>query len=63
MPKVADTTDIVKGVLLQIREVPSPLLSNAQEVARYKTVDFMAEGRIASAPGAPHKIYGGLVSA
>jgi len=60
---LADTTDIVKGVLLQIRETPSPILSNAQEVARNKTIDYMADGRMAAAPGAPHKIYGGLVSA
>lgn len=60
---LADTTDIVKGVLLQIRETPSPLLSSMQEVARTKTIDYMADGRMAAAPGAPHKIYGGLVSA
>ena len=54
---LADTTDIVKGVLLQIREVPSPILSNAQEVARSKTIDYMADGRMAAAAGAPHKIY------
>lgn len=59
---LSDTTDIVKGVLLQVREVPSPILSNAQEVARNKTVDYMADGRMAAAAGAPHKIYGGLVS-
>lgn len=56
---LADTTDLVKGVLLQIREVPTPLLSNAQEVARSKTVDYMADGRMAAAAGAPHKIYRG----
>jgi len=56
---LADTTDIVKGVLLQIREVPAPLLSNAQEVARSKTIDYMADGRMAAAAGAPHKIYCG----
>jgi phage major head subunit gpT-like protein len=60
---LADTTDIVKGVLLQIRETPSPVLSNAQEVARNKTIDYMADGRMAASPAAPHKIYGGLVSA
>jgi len=59
---LADTTDIIKGVLLQIREVPSPVLSNAQEVARSKTVDYMADGRMAAAAGAPHKIYAGYVS-
>lgn len=59
---LADTTDLIKGVLLQIREVPSPILSNAQEVARSKTIDYMADGRMAAAAGAPHKIYGGLVS-
>lgn len=60
---LADTTDIIKGVLLQIREVPSPLLSNAQEIARNKTIDYMADGRMAAAPGAPHKLYAGFVSA
>jgi len=60
---LADTTDIVKGVLLQIREVPSPILSNAQEVARSKTIDYMADGRMAAAPGAPHKVYAGIVAA
>jgi len=59
---LADTTDIVKGVLLQIREVPTPVLSNAQEVARNKTIDYMADGRMAAAAGAPHKIYGAYVS-
>ena len=59
---LADTTDIIKGVLLQIRETPSPLLSNAQEIARNKTIDYMADGRMAAAPGAPHKIYAGLKS-
>lgn len=59
---LADTQDVVKGVLLQIREVPSPILSNAQEVARNKTIDYMADGRMASAAGAPHKIYAGYVS-
>ena len=54
---LADTSDIIKGVLLQIREVPSPILSNAQEVARSKTIDYMADGRMAAAAGAPHKIY------
>jgi len=59
---LSDTTDIVKGVLLQIRETPSPIMSNAQEVARSKTIDYMADGRMAAAPGAPHKIYGGIVA-
>ena len=59
---LADTTDIVKGVLLQIRETPSPILSNAQEVARHKTVDYMADGRMVAAAGAPHKVYAGLKS-
>jgi phage major head subunit gpT-like protein len=60
---LADTSDVVKGVLLQIREIPSPILSNAQEVARNKTVDYMADGRMVAAPAAPHKIYGGFKSA
>lgn len=60
---LADTTDVVKGVLLQIRETPTPVLSNAQEVARSKTIDYMADGRMAASAAAPHKIYGGLVSA
>lgn len=60
---LADTTDIAKGVILQIRETPSPILSNAQEVARSKTIDYMADGRMAAAAGVPHKIYGGIVSA
>lgn len=59
---LADTTDIIKGVLLQIREVPTPVLSNAQEVARTKTIDYMADGRMAAAAGAPHKIYAGYVA-
>ena len=59
---LADTTDIIKGVLLQIRETPNPVLSNAQEVARSKTIDYMADGRMAAAPGAPHKVYAGLKS-
>jgi len=59
---LSDTTDVIKGVLLQIREVPSPIMSNAQEVARNKTIDYMADGRMAAAPGAPHKIYGGYKS-
>jgi phage major head subunit gpT-like protein len=59
---LADTQDVIKGVLLQIREVPSPVLSNAQEIARNKTIDYMADGRMAAAPGAPHKIYGAYVS-
>lgn len=57
---MADTTDIVKGVLLQIRETPSPVISTANEVARTKSVDYMADGRMAASPGAPHKIYAGL---
>jgi len=60
---LADTTDVVKGVLLQIRETPSPVLSNAQEVARTKTIDYMADGRMAASPAAPHKIYAGFKSA
>jgi phage major head subunit gpT-like protein len=60
---LADTTDVVKGVLLQIRRNPMPVLSNAQEVSRTNTVDFMADGRMAAGPAVPHKIYGGLVSA
>ena len=60
---LADTTDVVKGVLLQIRRNPMPTLSNAQEVERSNTVDFMASGRMAAGPAVPHKIYGGLVSA
>ena len=60
---LADTTDIVKGVLLQIRETPAPILSNAQEVARSKTIDYMADGRMAASPAAPHKIYAGYKSA
>jgi hypothetical protein len=60
---LADTTDVVKGVLLQIRRNPMPVLSNAQEVERSNTVDFMASGRMAAGPAVPHKIYGGLVSA
>jgi len=60
---LADTTDIVKGVLLQIRETPSPILSTPQEVARSKSVDYMADGRMVAAAGAPHKIYGSFVSA
>jgi len=59
---LADTTDVVKGVLLQIRRNPMPVLSNAQEVERSNTVDFMASGRMAAGPAVPHKIYGGLVS-
>jgi phage major head subunit gpT-like protein len=59
---LADGSDVIKGVLLQIREVPSPILSNAQEIARNKTIDYMADGRMAAAPGAPHKIYAGYVS-
>ena len=59
---LADTSQVVKGVLLQIRDVPSPVLSNAQEVARLKTVDYMADGRMAAAAGAPHLIYGGYVA-
>jgi len=60
---LADTTDVVKGVLLQIRETPAPVLSNAQEVARTKTIDYMADGRMAASPAAPHKIYAGYKSA
>ena len=60
---LADTTDVVKGVLLQIRETPAPILSNAQEVARSKTIDYMADGRMAASPAAPHKIYAGYKSA
>lgn len=60
---MADTTKIVKGVLLQIRENPILTLSDSQEVARYKTMDYMADGRLAAAPGAPHLIYGGLTPA
>jgi len=60
---LADTTDVVKGVLLQVRRTPMPVLSNAQEVTRTNTVDFMADGRMAAGPAVPHKIYGGLVSA
>lgn len=59
---LADTRSIIKGVLLQIRETPAPIMSNAQEVARNKTIDYMADGRLAAAPGAPHKIYGGIVA-
>lgn len=59
---LADTTDVVKGVLLQIRRNPMPVLSNSQEVARSNTIDFMADGRMAAGPAVPHKIYGGLVS-
>ena len=60
---LADTTDIVKGVLLQIRETPAPILSNAQEVVRSKTIDYMADGRMAASPAAPHTIYAGYKSA
>ena len=60
---LADTSDVIKGVLLQIREIPSPILSTAQDVARNKTVDYMADGRMVAAPAAPHKIYGGFKSA
>jgi len=60
---LSETTDIVKGVLLQVREVPTPVLSNAQEVARHKTIDYMASGRMAASPAAPHKIYAGFKSA
>lgn len=59
---LADTTDVVKGVILQVREVPSPILSNAQEVARSKTIDYLASGRMNASAGIPHKIYAGLKS-
>jgi len=56
---LADTKSVIKGVLLQIRESPAPLLSNAQEVARSRSIDYMCNGRMAAAAGAPHKIYRG----
>lgn len=51
-----------RGVILQIREQPSPVLSDQQEIARHGTIDYMANGRMAAGPGIPHKIYGGIVA-
>jgi phage major head subunit gpT-like protein len=57
---LSDTTDIVKGVVLQIRKVPVPEMSNQIEISRTKTIDFLMDGRMNAGPGAPHKIYAGL---
>lgn len=56
---LADTTKVIRPLLLQLRTAPEFMISDADYVMRTNTLDYMARARLAAGPQAPHLIYGG----